>query len=91
MVESRCGILCSECGHKEQMNCEGCIKIDVPFWGDSCPVKNCCEQKLLEHCGECNGFPCDLLKQFSYDKEEGDDGKRIEQCKKWCTYNNKNK
>jgi hypothetical protein len=24
-----------------------------------------------------------LLKQFAYDKEQGDDGKRIEQCRKW--------
>ena len=39
MIESRCGILCSECTYREQMNCEGCVHIQKPFWGDSCPVK----------------------------------------------------
>jgi len=44
-----------------------------PFWGDSCPVKSCCEGKGLEHCGKCSDFPCELLSQFAYDKEQGDD------------------
>jgi hypothetical protein len=84
MVESRCGILCCECEYREQMNCGGCLLIDKPFWGDSCPVKSCCESRDLAHCGLCADFPCDLLKQFAYDKEQGDDGKRIEQCRKWA-------
>lgn len=32
MIESRCGILCSECSYREQMNCKGCITIEKPFW-----------------------------------------------------------
>lgn len=84
MVESRCGILCSECEYRDEMSCGGCIQIDKPFWGDACPVKSCCEGKGLAHCGECNDFLCGLLKQFAYDKEQGDDGKRIEQCRKWA-------
>lgn len=83
-VESRCGILCNECEYREKMNCGTCINIEKPFWGDGCPVKNCCEEKELEHCGLCSDFPCDLLNQFAYDKDQGDDGKRIEQCKKWA-------
>jgi hypothetical protein len=83
MVQSRCGILCIECGYREEMNCGECINIEKPFGGDLCPVKDCCESKKLEHCGKCEDFPCDLLKQFAYDKEQGDNGKRIEQCKKW--------
>ncbi len=83
MVESRCGILCRKCEYKGEMNCAGCIHIRKPFWGDSCPVKSCCESKGLEHCGKCSEFPCALLNQFAYDKEQGDDGKRIEQCRKW--------
>jgi len=89
MIESRCGILCSECEYKEQINCGGCVHITKPFWGDSCPVKDCCEGKGLEHCGLCGDFPCDLLNQFAYDKEQGDDGKRIEQCRKWARANKK--
>ncbi|WP_411682290.1 DUF3795 domain-containing protein [Clostridium thailandense] len=84
MIESRCGIICSECKYKEQMNCKGCVHISKPFWGEQCPVKFCCEDKELSHCGQCSSFPCDLLKQFAYDKEQGDNGKRIEQCKKWA-------
>ncbi len=83
MIESRCGIVCSECSYKEQVNCVGCVAMDKPFWGDNCPVKSCCESKSNEHCGECKTFPCDLLNQFAYDKEQGDEGKRIEQCRAW--------
>lgn len=79
MIESRCGILCSKCRFTE---CKGCVNIPNPFWG-TCPVKICCEEKKIMHCGECGEFPCDLLKSFSYDEKEGDGGKRIKQCEKW--------
>ena len=69
MIESRCGLLCSQCGYREQMDCPGCVHMSKPFWGESCPVKSCCEGKEHRHCGECASFPCD--------------GKRIEQCKCW--------
>lgn len=87
MIESRCGILCSE--YKEKMkcrDCKGCIATDNPFWG-TCDIKLCCESKNLEYCGLCDDFPCDDLKRMSYgDDEENDNGKRIEQCEKWaCT------
>lgn len=84
MIESRCGILCGECGYREQTGCAGCVPIDKPFWGECCPVKACCEAKKLEFCGECGEFPCALLTQFAYDKEQGDDGRRIEQCRLWA-------
>ena len=45
-------------------------------------VINMIESRCGILCGECD-FPCDLLNQFAYDKEQGDDGKRIEQCRKW--------
>lgn len=85
MIESRCGILCSECEYKQQVGCQGCVNIVKPFWGQSCAVKTCCEDKAINHCGVCEDFPCTLLKQFAYDEKQGDNGKRIEQCKKWCT------
>lgn len=83
--ESKCGICCSECQFFKDKTCEGCTNIEKPFWGDSCEVKSCSENKNLECCGECQDFPCDLLKSFSYDKEQGDNGLRIENCKKWCS------
>ena len=84
MVESRCGILCSKCRYREKMGCKGCTNIDKPFWG-ACSVKNCCEDKKLEHCGQCGEFPCNMLSQIAYDKEQGDNGRRIERCKEWCS------
>ena len=54
MIESRCGILCSECNYRG-----------------------------LDHCGACEDFPCEMLNKFAYDEGQGDNGKRIEQCKKW--------
>jgi len=66
------------------MGCKGCVNIEKPFWGESCPVKSSCEAKGHEHCGQCEHFPCDTLKQFAYDEKQGDSGKRIEQCKRWA-------
>ncbi len=86
MIESRCGIVCSACEYREKMNCKGCVKITKPFWGEQCPVKACCEGKKLENCGLCSNFPCQLLNQFAYDKEQGDNGKRIEQCRAWAKH-----
>lgn len=85
MVESRCGLLCGACEYREPMHCDGCVQIDKPFWGESCPVKACCEGKGFDHCGVCGEFPCALLRQFAYDEKQGDNGARIEQCRKWQT------
>ncbi len=84
-IESRCGILCSTCEYKDQMECGGCVNIEKPFWGgEKCPVKSCCESKENKHCGTCENFTCELLNKFAYDKEQGgDNGKRIKQCREW--------
>ena len=66
MIESRCGIICSECGFKSRIGCAGCINIEHPFWGEICPVKSCVETKELNHCGECEDFPCKLAKSYAY-------------------------
>ena len=81
-VESRCGIECSKCKYKEQMGCAGCLNIDQPFWGE-CDIKKCCEARDFINCGQCPNFPCQTLKDYSYDEKEGDNGKRIETCKEW--------
>lgn len=83
MIESRCGIICSECSFREPYHCPGCVNTEKVFHGD-CAVKICCESKKLEHCGNCENMPCETLKQYSFDKEHGDNGKRIEQCKIWA-------
>lgn len=83
MIESRCGLLCSECSFREEKGCKGCTEMEKPFWRPSCPIKSCCEEKNQQHCGECGDFPCSVLNTFAYDMEQGDNGVRIEQCKKW--------
>lgn len=84
MIESRCGLICSTCEFRETMNCD-CITKDKPFWADFCPVKNCCEGRRHEHCGQCEDFPCKILIQIAYDEEVGDNGKCIEMCRIWAT------
>lgn len=83
MIESRCGLLCSQCAYRETPGCSGCTRMEKPFWGDSCPVKSCCEGKGLNHCGQCGEFPCALLHRFAYEMEQSDQGERIRQCERW--------
>ena len=40
MIESRCGLLCSECKYRDIMKCPGCLKIKKPYWAKSCPISN---------------------------------------------------
>ena len=35
MIESRCGLLCSQCPYRAKTGCAGCIHMDKPFWGES--------------------------------------------------------
>ena len=83
MIESRCGILCGQCAYRESAGCKGCANVAKPFWGEICPVKSCCEGKALAHCGQCPVFPCEALNAFAYDPKQGDNGLRLEQCRKW--------
>ena len=86
MIKSRCGIVCDTemCKEAFGVDCPGCLHISKPIWADSCLVKDCCEGKKHNHCGECEDFPCELLKSFAYHEEHGDDGAMIEQCKEWA-------
>ena len=86
MIKSRCGIVCKpeECKEAFGVDCPGCLHISKPIWGDSCPVKDCCEGKKLNHCGECEEFPCETLNSFAFDEEHGDNGAMIDQCKEWA-------
>lgn len=85
MVESRCGLLCSECEYVESHGCGKCLAGD-PFYG-KCPVAACCNEKGHEHCGLCGQFPCELLTSFSYDEKYGDNGARIEVLTSWTKLN----
>ncbi|AOR25106.1 DUF3795 domain-containing protein [Clostridium taeniosporum] len=86
MFESRCGVLCNSCKRKEQVHCNGCINMVKPFWGGECKVKSCCENKILNHCGECIDFPCEMLSTMGV-KEGFDPAPKIANCKKWMKEN----
>ena len=56
--------------------------MERPFWGGECQVKSCCEDRKLNHCGECPKFPCDMLSNMG--KDQGFDPlPKIEMCRKW--------
>lgn len=81
MIESRCGVCCSKCEHKEEWGCKGCLCMSKPTWGE-CEVKQCVETKGYSFCGECPQFPCDMLSNMG--KEYGfDPSIKINQCREW--------
>jgi len=92
MIDSRCGLSCSDCSWKSSQSCGGCIETDGhPFHGE-CPVALCCQDKGYNHCGECDIIPCDTLYAYSYlDPEHGDkpQGARVEQCRRWAAESGK--
>lgn len=57
MIESRCGLLCSECEYKVQMNCGGCVHIKKPFWGESCRLRPVVNQKKRNTAATAVNFP----------------------------------
>ena len=79
--DTYCGLSCEKCEFRESMHCGGCIATQgKPFHGH-CDVAECACKKQRRFCGECADFPCDTLKRYSFDKEHGDNGQRIESCK----------
>ncbi|MCD7731400.1 MAG: DUF3795 domain-containing protein [Oscillospiraceae bacterium] len=81
---SKCGLNCDECSRREEYGCPGCVNAEYGYWGGRCEIKECCSEKGVEHCGLCPDFPCELIREFSYDPETGDDGERLMTCKKWA-------
>lgn len=62
---SICGIDCDVCKYKDQNGCPGCrVHKGTPFWG-KCDLYICATEKNLSHCGECEDFPCEMLKEWA--------------------------
>ena len=53
-----CGIDCNECEQSKTPSCNGCWDKTGVCWCDDCGLRACCEEKQLDHCGECGDFPC---------------------------------
>lgn len=47
------------------------------------PHKSLLRGEKHAHCGQCPTFPCQQLTAYAYDPEQGDNGLRLEQCRKW--------
>ncbi|MFC1553304.1 DUF3795 domain-containing protein [candidate division KSB1 bacterium] len=50
----------------EQIYCEGCKDSGVKFYfcDTKCKIKNCCIEKKLDNCAQCEDYACDLLNEF---------------------------
>ena len=59
-----CGTYCLACkflNREEKPSCSGCgIQVGSPFWG-TCKVYTCAGEHGVNHCGDCEDFPCDLF------------------------------
>jgi len=86
MYPTRCGLLCESCSFRESHNCKGCVdSMGHPFHGE-CPIAVCCQDRGLDHCGQCLDVPCEALCRYSCaDPEHGDKplGQRIRQVLAW--------
>jgi len=53
------------------MYCKGCHGARTTHWSADCWILECCiDEKGLEHCDECDGFPCDNLVDWSKQNED---------------------
>jgi len=48
----------------DQFNCEGCTPENKSA---DCRIKQCAMARKLEHCGQCDEFPCALINNFAAD------------------------
>jgi len=42
----------------EWFRCQGCRGDRALRWSEDCRIAPCCEEKGLQHCGQCGDFPC---------------------------------
>ena len=82
IIDTYCGLSCYECEYKQKCNCQGCKSTNGHPFHDQCELAQCAVSKGKRFCGECENFPCDLLKRFSFDVEHGDNGERINNCRR---------
>ena len=78
-----CGTYCGACEWKDKVGCNGCkASAGNMFWGE-CDKAKCCIGKKLEHCGECENMPCQMLQDLFNDAEHGDGGARLHNLRNW--------
>lgn len=62
---SICGIDCGSCKFQKEQHCTGCKNSKGKvFWG-ICELYNCNADKNQAHCGKCDDFPCEKLREWA--------------------------
>ena len=55
----------AEAVQKNPPYCKGCWeKSEKPYFCDNCHIRACCEEKEIDHCGDCSVFPCERYKEW---------------------------
>lgn len=49
--------------------CKGCWGGTEVHWSKDCALLMCCREKQLNHCGECDDFPCHEYMKWAKDLE----------------------
>jgi len=52
----------------DQLVCHGCLTETVAVFCRDCTLRACVLEKGVEHCFECDDYPCDALVAFRNDK-----------------------
>ena len=58
-----CGVDCAACSDLAEGKCPGCRKTVWPE-DDPCPPVGCCGKRGIEVCGQCEDFPCQMMREF---------------------------
>ena len=49
----------------DQVRCSGCRTPAKFCWSGDCEFKTCTSKKAIQFCYECDGFPCDKIREFA--------------------------
>ena len=58
-----CGVDCAVCSDYTEKKCPGCRKTEWPA-DDPCPPVGCCQKRGIRVCGQCDDFPCRMMREF---------------------------
>ena len=58
-----CGVDCAVCADFRQDACPGCRESTWPE-NDLCPPIACCVRRGITLCGDCEAFPCAMMREF---------------------------
>ena len=79
MIEEKvsyCGLYCGACPSFHKGTCLGCRSEDknqsrISKW--SCKIRKCCiEVQKIEHCGQCEDFPCKEMNRKLINSHQND-------------------